>query len=94
MFTWLNKQGVKSDKGFIVQSTARFTIEYRETGKSLSIDVESDYPPGGKPCERVSKSSFLKWGDGTPIPKEKQKEILRNFIDAMEFQGIGVIIDE
>ncbi len=38
MFTWINKQGVKSSKGFIVQSVARFKIEYREGNKCQSIE--------------------------------------------------------
>ncbi len=54
MFTWLNKQGVKSDKGFIVQSVARFVIEYKEGNKCISIEVESDYAPGIKPIEKIS----------------------------------------
>lgn len=93
MFTWLNKQGVKSDKGFVVQSVARFVIEYREAGKCISVEVESDYTPGKKPVERVSSSNFCKWDDGTVISSTKQKEIIQNFTEAMEFQGIGVIVD-
>lgn len=30
MFSWMNKQGVRSDQGFEVQFTDRFTAEYRE----------------------------------------------------------------
>lgn len=93
MFTWLNKQGVQSDKGFIVQSVGRFTIEYREINKYISIEVESDYAPNKKPIEKIKKNSVSKWNDGTLIPERKQKEILKNFSDAMEFQGIGVIME-
>lgn len=93
MFTWLNKQGVKSDKGFTVQSVARFVIEYKEANKCISIEVESDYAPGMKPIEKVNMNTLSKWDDGTPIPAEKQKEILKNFTDAMEFQGIGVVVE-
>jgi hypothetical protein len=93
MFTWLNKQGVKSSKGFIVQSVARFTIEYREMGKCISVAVESDYAPNRRLREIVNPISFSKWDDGTPISQEKQKEILQNFIDAMEFQDIDVIVE-
>ena len=31
MLTWLDKQGVKSDKEFIMQSMDRFMIRYFET---------------------------------------------------------------
>lgn len=93
MFTWLNKQGVKSNKGFVVQSVGRFTIEYREGSKCMSIEVDNGRMPDGKFCEIVSENSFSKWDDGTPVSKDKQKEILKNFIDAMEFQNIGVVVE-
>jgi len=93
MFTWLNKQGVKSSKGFIVQSVARFVIEYREAEKRISIEVESDYGLGRRPIEKIKMDAISKWDDGSAITKEKQKEIIKNFIDAMEFQGIGVVVE-
>ncbi len=93
MFTWLNKQGVKSDKGFIVQSVGRFTIEYRENSKCISIEVDNGRLPDGRFCEIVSPDAFFKWDDGTLISEERQKEILKNFTDAMEFQNIGVVVE-
>jgi hypothetical protein len=92
-FTWLNKQSVKSSKGFIVQSVSRFTLEYREDKKFILIEVESDYAPGIKPCEKVNVIAFSRWNDGTSISQIKQQEIMQNFIEAMEFQGISVIIE-
>lgn len=92
MFTWINKQGVKSSKGFVVQSVDRFVIEYRESGKCMSIEVESEYAPGQKPCERITMSALSKWNDGSSVNVKKQKEILKNFTEAMEFQGIKVIV--
>ena len=93
MFTWLNKQGVKSDKGFIVQSVSRFMIEYRENGKVISLSVERGLQPDGKACIYVYLDEFKKWGDGTPVLKSRQEEILQNFKDAMEFQGVDVLVD-
>lgn len=93
-FTWLNKQGVESDKGFIVQSVARFTIQYREKSKVLSIDVESDYGSNNSPCEYVKRCSFQRWDNGTQIPIQKQTEIIENFKAAMRFQGIDVVVEE
>jgi hypothetical protein len=29
-FTWLNKQGVESDEGLVLQRVDRFAFEYRE----------------------------------------------------------------
>ena len=40
MFTWLNKQGVQSDSGFIVQFAGRFTAEYREGGKIMTVALK------------------------------------------------------
>ena len=47
----------------------------------------------GKFCEIISSNAFLKWDDGSFIEKKKQDEILKNFIEAMEFKGIGVVIE-
>lgn len=93
VFTWINKQGVKSERGFIVQSVGRFTIEYREDLKILSVEVENGFLSDKKPCEIVRADAFRKWDDGTIIPEEKQIQILQNFKEAMEFQGIAVIVN-
>jgi archaellum biogenesis ATPase FlaH len=93
MFTWINKQGVKSEKGFIVQSVDRFTIEYREASKIISVDVERGFLSDNKLCVNIHLDSFRKWNDGTSIPEEKQKQILQNFIEALKFQDIEVNID-
>lgn len=89
MFTWLNKQGVQSDKGFIVQRVARFEVEYKEGQKKISIYVEPGYS-AGKHCLIIKSDAFYKWDDGAPISEIKQKEILQNFKDANEFKGISV----
>jgi len=93
-FTWLNKQGVKSSKGFIVQCMGRFTAEYQECSRKITIELEIGKLPNGKYCDIIGSDAFSKWDDGTPIPKEKQDEILQNYKDAMEFQGIGVIVEK
>jgi hypothetical protein len=92
MFTYINKQGVKSDKGFIVQRTGRFTAEYQEGERKILIDLENGVLPNGKFCEIISKDAFSRWDDGTFITLEKQAEILKNFTEAMEFKGLGVIV--
>lgn len=42
MFTWLNKQGVQSDRGFDVQRTERFVMEYHEKGNIVSEAVTDE----------------------------------------------------
>lgn len=81
-FTWLNKQGVKSELGFTVQFTGRFTAEYREGLNSLILDVEDGFS-GGRSCISYSRSSFNKFSD----PVERSNAIL-NFRRAIEFQGL------
>jgi hypothetical protein len=93
MFKWLNKQGVESDKGFIVQSVGRFTIEYREGGKCISVEVDTGRLPDGRFCEILAPSAFASWDNGVSIDSQKQSEILKNFTQAMEFQNIGVVVE-
>ena len=91
-FTWLNKQGVKSDLGYEVQRTGRFTIEYRDRGKVCSIEIE----PGlsdGRPSISVKPTALGQWDDAQPISPDEQRRILRNLIEALEFQGLRVVVE-
>lgn len=93
MFKQINKQGVQSEKGFIVQFVGRFEVEYREGGKLISVYVEPGYTPGNKFCVIIGSNAFTQWSDGTSIMNDKQNEILKNFIDAMKFQNIEVVVE-
>lgn len=92
MFTWLNKQGVRSDEGFEVQQTGRFDAEYRERGKMVKLEVESGLS-GGLPCIILDPNAFARWSDGTAISEAEQARLFRNFQDAMEFQGLKVVVE-
>jgi hypothetical protein len=90
LFNWLNKQGVQSDAGFVVQCTGRFTYEYRECGRSLEIEVESGFS-AGRPSVSIQKDAFAKWAPTRPFyetPREEQERLLKNFRDALAFQGL------
>lgn len=92
MFTWLNKQGVQSELGFVVQCTGRFTYEYREGGRSLEIEVESGFL-AGSPSISIHKDAFAKWDRSRPFyeaPKEEQERLVKNFRDALAFQGLAL----
>jgi hypothetical protein len=94
MFTWLNKQGVQSDEGFIVQFTGRFTCEYREAGRALEVEVESGFM-GNQLCLNIRRDAFAQWrGAGflNEIPVEEQTRMLENFKAAMAFQGLVVVV--
>lgn len=91
MFTWLNKQGVQSDRGFILQRTGRFTAEYREGEKAVTLDVEGGLS-GGLPCLILDPDAFKRWDDGTPIPKAQQAEMFRNVEAALLFQKLKMVV--
>ncbi|MGQ0511073.1 MAG: hypothetical protein ACT4P9_10710 [Betaproteobacteria bacterium] len=81
MFTWLNKQGVRSSEGFEVQSVDRYTIEYREGGKTISVPVEM----GARTV--TDEEAFGRWDppfNTVSISDEKRQQIFRNFNAAMK----------
>ncbi|MEO8409028.1 MAG: hypothetical protein ABI478_00535 [Propionivibrio sp.] len=92
MFKWLNKQGVESTSGFAVQFTGRSTCEYREAGHAIQIEVESGFS-GSRPSISINRDVFAKWGAVRPFheaPADKQARLIKNFKDAMAFQGLEV----
>jgi len=85
MFTWLNKQGVRSDEGFEVQFTSRNTAEYREGKLYLIVDVEG----GANGFIDFNPASFEKFANSSERNSpEKQAQIMTNFMAALEFQGL------
>lgn len=93
MFSWINKQGVRSDLGFEVQFTGRFDAEYREGSRVIKLYVESGVD-SGMPCILLEPSAFEKWSDGSEISKEQQEKIFKNFRRAMEFQGLKIFVED
>ncbi len=92
-FTWLNKQGVETEEGIVVQSTGRFTFEYREGKKVIEIDIEGGIM-GGKSCIHFKRSIFKKWSSGSGVLTfSEQEKAIEIFKDALVFQGL-VPIDE
>ena len=80
MFTRTNKQGVRSSDGFEVQVVDRFTIQYREGGKTMSVYVEGDR-------HFLSDDVFAKWDppfSHLEISAEKRKQIRKNFNAALK----------
>lgn len=91
-FTWLNKQGVRSSAGFEVQTVDRFTLEYREGAKVVSVPIEPGYS-AGRSCVLLGEGAFSRWDpplSGLLIGPERQSQMLKNFTAAMEFQSVGV----
>jgi len=93
MFTWLNKQGVQSDKGFVLQFTGRFSAEYRDGDKVVTLDVE-DGMSGGMPCIILDPNAFIRWDDGVPIAPDLQEHLYQNAKEAIEFQGLKMVVEK
>ena len=94
MFKWLNKQGVESEAGFVLQRTGRFTCEYIEGGCSLELEVESGLM-GDTPCISIARNAFSQWRGallGGETLAEQEARLIKNFKDAMTFQGLAVAI--
>lgn len=90
MFTWLNKQGVRSEEGFEVQSVGRFSVEYREGAHVVTVDVEKGYFGGGASVA-IRPDAFMHWDNSRLAnTSEKQAKMRANFVAAMKFQGIVV----
>lgn len=80
IFTRMNKQGIRSSEGFEVQVVDRFTIEYREGGKTISVSVDGDR-------QMLSDYLFSKWDppfSHIPISEERQRQIRLNFNAALK----------
>ncbi len=85
-FRWLNKQGVESDDGFVLQRMHRFYYHYVEDGKTLQVDVEL-----GRKSEDISSASFLQWQtphDAEVLSLDEQARIKANVQAALRFMNI------
>jgi len=90
-FRWLNKQGVESDQGFVLQSVDRYAFEYREGGKTLRLDGESMFSGLGNASFGFSfNPSWRTVGWQSPngaISDRDRERIVQNIKDAMAFMG-------
>jgi len=91
IFRWLNKQGVESSNGFVLQSMHRHYYHYIEAGKVLRVIVEPcrDHK-SGEYYEEISINPFT-WdppNDSRAILPQEQALILENIAAALRFMGI------
>jgi hypothetical protein len=91
MFTWLNKQGVRSDQGFEVQRVGRFDAEYREGENLVSLYVESGLSDGLQSI-LIDPTAFERWDNGQAISQAQQTQMFQNLKEAMEFQGLKLVV--
>jgi len=92
-FKWLNKQGVRSDTGFELQFVDRFTMEYREGDRRITVDVESGVLAANQPAILMGPDAFNAWDDGLELLPEKQRSVLGNVREALAFQGLGLSLE-
>ncbi|MFZ6777929.1 hypothetical protein ACO0LD_13950 [Undibacterium sp. Ji83W] len=96
MFKWLNKQGVESDEGFIVQVIDRYHVEYREGENVLTLKIDIGFVGGVYPCVLLEKNVIQRWNSelsSSSFSDEKKQQILNRFIAAMMFQDMEVSIE-
>ncbi len=85
-FTWMNKQGLRSETGFEFQFTDRFSAEYRENGVITTLYVE-----GGLGVITIYEDSIQHLWMNLPKPELRQAErhrIIGNLRDALAFQDL------
>lgn len=81
MLSWVNKQGVESENGWVFQRVDRFHYNYVEGDHILEICVESG---------EVFFNKVLKWShpfDGEIISEERRAQIKSRITEAMKFMG-------
>lgn len=81
MFEWINKQGVKSDEGWVFQRYHRFCYHYLEGEHKLEISVESG---------EVFLKKELKWEspfENDSISDIKKREVKSRIKEALAFMG-------
>lgn len=97
MLKWLNKQGVESDKGFILQGMHRFYYHYTEGDHVMIVYVEPLKRADNSYYERVSKKSIGAWQppyEQEVISKTKADQILKNIDEALSFMQIEHVFSE
>jgi hypothetical protein len=84
VYTWLNKQGVRSSLGFTVQITGQFTAEYTDEKGKVKVLVEFAPGPPSVTC------AFQRKGFNS-LPEAHQQVAVSNFLDALKFMGLDPV---
>lgn len=91
-FRWLNKQGVASSNGFILQSVERYFYNYIEGDHVMKVDVEPLGDMVKNYSERIVSRSLARWQppyDTEELTLERIAEIRKNISAALEFMKIN-----
>ena len=86
-FVWLNKQGVASDQGFVLQSVDRYAFEYREGNRVATLKGEDFRQNGRYGFGFYGFPEF--WNPPfDKIPIAEKDRIVNNIKEAMAFMNI------
>lgn len=86
-FEWINKQGVRSTRGFAVQRTGRYTLEYREgPHKTVFLCNSGVDPETNKSALLIQVYPFPAWGGLST--EARRHEIVGNLGRATLFRGL------
>lgn len=81
-FRFLNKQqGVESDKGFVVEFTGRFTLEYRHANFRMECDAETL-------TNGIANVALPELPFGN-LTEKRRSEIAQDIREALEFMGLN-----
>jgi hypothetical protein len=84
-FTWLNKQGVRSDTGFEFQFTGRYLAEYRESGRVIVLSIET---AGGVATIYEDQLLGPLLSAREPLVAQRREQLIANVRAALQFQGL------
>jgi hypothetical protein len=98
-FVWLNKTGVASDAGFVLQRVDRYAYEYREANRTMRLEGESIVANLGNAS--FGFGFYPGWRDAVwqppfshiPISGSDRARIVENVKEAMAFKGGKVEFD-
>jgi len=85
--TWLNKKGVESENGEVVQFTGQSTAEYRKGDEVIEVGVEDGFA-GGEISVRYKRKDFEKWSWGGRLSPSQKEQAINTFREALQFQGL------
>lgn len=98
-FAWLNKGGVASDQGFVVQRVERYALEYREANRVMRFEGESIFANLGKAS--FGFGFYPGWWtaiwqppfSGVEVSQADRDRIIENIKAAFAFMGGKVEFD-
>ncbi len=88
-FVWLNKQGVASDEGFVLQRVDRYAYEYREANRFLRLKGEDFCTDGRYGFGFYGFPDFWESPyNRVPITEADRERIITNIKEAMVFKNV------